>query len=70
MKIKIEEIAHLSRNELNALADVSASSAETLEQFYNEAKARLGNVWFIYRGGSHVALHRESGDSRRCLIAS
>ena len=28
----------------------------------------LGYSWFIYRGGSHVAIHKASGESRLALI--
>lgn len=70
MKIKIEEVAHLSPAQLAIVQVISYSWAKTLEDFYNETRAQLNNSWFVYRGGSHVALHLKSGDDRRCLIAT
>jgi len=70
MKIKIEEVAHLSPAQLAIVELVSYSWAKTLEEFYNETRAQLSNSsWFVYRGSNHVALHLKSGDDRRCLIA-
>jgi hypothetical protein len=70
MKIKIEEVAHLSPDQLAIVELVSYSWAKTLEEFYNETRAQLSNSWFVYRGSNHVALHLKSGDDRRCLIAT
>jgi hypothetical protein len=70
MKIKIENLGHLTKKEVSLVSLIASSFAKNLEQFYNETKAQVGEDWFVYRGGSHVALHRESGDSRRCLIAT
>jgi hypothetical protein len=70
MKIKIEDVAHLSPDELAIVQVVSYSWAKTLKEFYNETRAQLSSSWYVYRGGSHVALHLKSGDDRRCLIAT
>jgi hypothetical protein len=36
-----------------------------------EANLRaLFRGWFVYRGGSHVALHRTAGDDRRVLLVT
>ena len=70
MKIKIEEVAHLSPAQLAIVQVVSYSWAKTLEEFYNETRAQLSANWYVYRGGSHVALHLKSGDDHRCLIAT
>ena len=69
MKITLEQTAHLPADEA-AIARCMASFSGTLDEFYVQACAALGQSWFVYRGGSHVAIHRTSGDDRRVIIAT
>jgi hypothetical protein len=71
MKITIENTSHLTSDEQTMIRCIAQSGFYSdLEHFAKECCALLGREWLVYRGGSHVAIHRTSGDDRRILIAA
>ena len=71
MKITLENTSHLTSEEaIIARCLASHDKTETLTQFSEFMRVALGGEWFVYCGGSHVALHRRKSDSTRILIAT
>lgn len=71
MNVILETTDHLTRDEMTAvqiIADTIKSRSTTLEDASNWL--RNFPAWFIYRGGSHVALHKASGDPRRIMLVT
>lgn len=71
MNITIENITHLTDDEKSMIRCIAQPGFyASLEHFAKECCALLGREWLVYRGGSHVAIHRNAGDDVRILIAS
>jgi hypothetical protein len=73
MQATLEQIQHLPAGEQD-LARFLADRLNTLPHPTLEAAAYtlqcFASSWFVYCGGSHVALHRAAGDERRVLIVT
>lgn len=71
MQIELGNSNGLTNDETTAVkaAANGCKNMETLEQVEAELKAWFKG-WLVYRGGSHVALHRTPGDSRRALLVT
>jgi hypothetical protein len=72
MKLTLEETHHLTREQCLDLcyaieAVYPAIVAGTFEEVATELEGRLCD-WFVYRGGSHVAIHLTKNDWRRCAL--
>jgi len=70
---EVQQIDHLSADDqivvkclrnLCAVEQGGLDRIEALLRFYGSKQ------WFVYRGGSHVALHQKSGDDRRMLLVT
>ena len=71
MKITLENTNHLTSEEATiARCLASHDKTETIRQFSEFMRVALGGEWFVYDGGSHVALHRRKNDWNRILIAT
>ena len=73
MNVTLEETTHLNREELSIaeiIADTIRTRCTTLDQAIEWTACLSG--WFVYRGGSHIAVHLKSGDDRRimCILAN
>ena len=71
MKATIEETAHLTRDEKNAVS-IIAKTIEHQTRNLTDAKVWMQDLkgWFIYQGGNHLALHKASGDPRRIMLVT
>lgn len=72
MKIKVETTNHLSTEEIALLSQAceaiaNIDCADALQTVADELRVRLAD-WFVYRGGSHIAIHRRDNDWRRCAM--
>lgn len=71
INITIENIDHLNADDATVVRCIASTGwFNSLDQFAAECRGWLGRDWLVYQGGSHVAIHRTSGDDRRVLIAS
>jgi hypothetical protein len=72
-KVEVEELDHLNPydrvrlEEIAVLVRLSSRADETLREFYYRLKA-IAKPYFVYRGGSHLAVHLDNRDSRRILL--
>jgi hypothetical protein len=69
----VENTAGLSHDEVVAvtiMADTinNPDKCRSLDDAAQWLKCLAG--WFVYRGGSHVALHKASGEARRILFVT
>lgn len=65
---KVESIDGLTDDEATMLKSIAANRFDSLEEAFSEINGWVGQSWFVYRGGSHVALHRRSGANRLLLV--
>ena len=71
MNSTVETNYHLTHDEMAAVC--AAASGCRASETLDEAEANLRSLfrgWFVYRGGSHVALHRTADDDRRVLVVT
>jgi hypothetical protein len=74
VSIKIEQTDHLDSEDMALLTSIvgmvgaAAETGRTLRDVEKALRWALRGIWYIYRGGNHVALHRKSGDARRIAI--
>lgn len=68
MKATIENLSHvLTFDEANAVMVASNFNFSSIDNAVDELKAWFPD-WFVYRGGHHVALHRNNKSDRVLLI--
>lgn len=71
IKVKIENTDHLTRND-RIYVEMIASSIESHARSLAGAKEWLKELrgFFIYEGGSHIALHLHDLDPKRILLVT
>lgn len=67
MKFRLENIAHLDNREsaeaqfgCDGLARAATLRPRSLSEFAHDVQVRFPK-WFVYQGGSHVAVHKSPG---------
>ena len=71
MKTTIEYTTNLTDDEKAAVnaAATGCRACETLDEAEANLRA-LFDGWFVYRGGNHIALHRDAQTEERALLVS
>lgn len=71
LTVRLEETAHLNADDAIVARlmsrFVASEKLTTLDEVEKKFRFYFSG-FFIYRGGSHIAVHRVSGDSRRVLF--
>lgn len=61
------KIDHLTADEQKIARHLAQQSFTSLDRAREELACWLPG-WLVYRGGSHVAVHRQSGDDLRVIL--
>ena len=70
MNIELQNVSGLTEDELTAVRHVAKQGSffRGIDHAYRETSAWFSG-WVVYRGGSHVAIHRDSNSPRVLLIS-
>lgn len=65
----IENVPHLTADEQAMIRSIARTDYGHLGNAADQIRAWVGRDWFVYEGGSHLALHRTQDGPRVLIVA-